>query len=66
MDWAESSIIPLSKYLVVPRLMHPDAWKEWANSIIQVNKIAAFGPPQPDRFDNWRDWAHHFNLAVPA
>lgn len=64
MDWTETMVLPLSRYLVVPRLLRPEGWRDWANSVIQVSAIAAFKPPQPDRFEDWKDWAYHFILAV--
>lgn len=63
-DWAETMILPLSKLILPPRLVPPMTWKDWANQLIQLPEILALGPPQPDKYQDWREWAFQFNQVV--
>lgn len=34
-----------------------DNWKEFARQVNRINEISVNNPPEPEGFDNWRDWA---------
>lgn len=64
-QWAADTTLPLSRLCLVPLLLDPKGWKQWAQVIIQSRNVAVYTPPDPSRFDDWRDWAFRFNQAVP-
>jgi hypothetical protein len=64
MEWAEAMILPLSSKIVCPRLLNGDQWRDWGNKLIQFPAIAAYNPPQPEKFNDWREWAYQFNQTV--
>lgn len=41
-------------------------WKTWARHVIQYPSISQYNPPNPDRFDDWVEWASRFNQSVPV
>lgn len=48
----------------VVRLFEVDNWKEWARNLIQYPTVSAFNPPDPEFFNDWREWAVRFNQVV--
>jgi hypothetical protein len=64
-EWCAQTALVLSKFTTVPRLLDPNGWKFWALNVIQSPKVAAFFPPDPSYFTDWRDWAVRFNQMVP-
>lgn len=42
----------------------PEKWQEWARNVIQYPKVSATHPPNPDLFEDWREWAIRFNQAM--
>jgi hypothetical protein len=63
--WTDAMNFALRDFGVVGRLDSPDDWQNWAAQVVQLPGIAAFDPPWPTRFDDWRAWADQLNLAVP-
>jgi len=39
-------------------------WKIWARNVVRVPAVSAVSPPNPDAFEDWRDWAFRFNQAI--
>lgn len=46
------------------RLFDPVKWREWARNTIQYPQVSVFNPPDPDQFEEWREWAERFNQVV--
>lgn len=63
-DWTDFMTTQLVGYSVPPRLDDPKSWQTWALVVCQSPRIAAFNPPNPLTFTDWRDWAERFNQAV--
>lgn len=59
-EWADSLCIDLSEYAVIPQLLNPDRWQDWAAGLITINGISQLNPPSPYQFDDWQDWAYRF------
>lgn len=51
-------------YSQPPRLDDPHDWQVWALTVVQSPRIAAFNPPNPLEFTQWREWAQRFNQTV--
>ena len=64
-EWTDYMADELQGYSQPPRLDNAEHWQEWALTVIQSPRIAAFNPPQPFTFSDWREWAMRFNQAVP-
>lgn len=39
-------------------------WKEVAKNIGQLTTFESYPVPDPDDFDNWRDWASVFSVII--
>jgi hypothetical protein len=59
-EWTDMMALELERYGVVSRLDEPERWKDWANRVIAMPKIAVTIPPVPDLFNDWREWAERF------
>lgn len=64
-DWADATTLPLSHLLIVPIMIDPKKWNDWALTVIQSPKVAQHQPPNPREFSDWQEWAIRFNQAVP-
>jgi hypothetical protein len=63
-QWADAMTLQLTGFSQPPRLDSPDWWQGWALVVNQSPRIAAFNPPNPYAFSDWREWAMRFNQAV--
>lgn len=63
-QWADQTSLTLYDLVAVPRLSREEDWRGWAREVCGDPTIAAFGPPDPDAFVDWRDWASHFNESI--
>lgn len=45
-------------------MLPEDSWQEVANTIISLPTFSVYGPPDPELFDSWQEWANDFTLAV--
>jgi hypothetical protein len=63
-QWTDAMTLQLVGYAQPPRLDEPERWQEWALVVNLAPRIAAFNPPNPYAFNDWRDWATRFNQAV--
>ena len=60
-EWADRMVpIVNQKGGDVGRLDHPGQWKDWATSVILNNQKWQATVPNPNQFDDWRDWAERF------
>ena len=41
-----------------------DEWKITAKNIAQLPRFEVYPVPDPDKFDNWEDWAYQFTLII--
>lgn len=48
----------------VYRLLDPQEWRSWARNLIQYAQVSKFNPPNPDSFEDWREWAERYNNTV--
>lgn len=64
-EWSDFMTAPLLPLSIFRRLDDPEKWQEWAYHLVQSQKIAAFNPPDPRLFDDWKEWAFRFNQVVP-
>lgn len=66
--WADETFGLLYDLSAVPRLdaQGEREWIDWARLLVGTPAIAAFNPPDPDSFADWRDWAVRFNEAITA
>ncbi len=64
--WADETAAMLYDLTAVPRLDAPGEWSVWAASVIGLPAIAAFNPPDPVSFADWRAWAVRFNEAMTS
>ena len=63
-EWTDFMATELLGRSLPPRLDDSDKWKGWALQVCQSPRIAAFNPPNPLQFDDWRQWAERFNQTV--
>lgn len=63
-EWTDYMAVDLVGFSLPPRLDDPNEWQLWALVVNQSPRIAAFNPPNPYAFTEWRDWAMRFNQAV--
>jgi hypothetical protein len=63
-EWTDSMVFSLLDKSDLPRLDAPEAWKEWAMTVLQDARISQMNPPDPRFFDDWREWAFRFNQAL--
>jgi hypothetical protein len=64
--WADETVGMLYNLSAVPRLDAPGEWIGWATDLIGLPAIAAYNPPDPKTFDDWREWAMRFNEAMTS
>lgn len=64
-DWCDSMALELARMMSPQVLLSPERWREWAHTVIQVPSISKFVPPNPDQYEDWREWAIRFNQTVP-
>lgn len=64
-QWCDATALALTSLTNVPRLRHEEAWQEWALAVLVIPAIAAFSPPDPRFFGDWRAWAERFVQCVP-
>jgi hypothetical protein len=65
-EWTDKMALELERFGAVSRLDEPERWKEWANRVIAMPKIAVTVPPVPDFFNDWREWAERFVQTARA
>jgi hypothetical protein len=63
-EWTDFMTQNLTGYSQPPRLDDPKEWQFWALLVAQSPRIAAFNPPNPLEFNDWRAWAERFNQTV--
>lgn len=63
-NWAAQSTVLLSPYGNIPKLIDPEAWRDWARAVIALPAIAAVGAPRPEGFQHWQDWGRQFNVVA--
>lgn len=61
LDWAASLVIDFPKD-DIPRLDNRDAWREWAERLIESPSFLTV--PRPDAFPDWKSWAEMVCLVV--
>jgi len=64
--WADETGAMLYDLAAEPRLDAAGEWRSWAASVIGLPAIAAFQPPDPVLFADWRAWAARFNEAMTS
>jgi len=64
MQWTDFMTNELIGFSQPPRLDDPLSWRTWALTVCQSPRIAAFSPPNPFQFSDWREWAERFNQTV--
>lgn len=62
-EWTDrmAQILPFT----VSRLLDEALWQDWAFKLVQEPQIAAYNPPSPAQFTDWREWAERLNQVVP-
>lgn len=61
-DWADAMSIDLQSYGLVPRL-DDDDWKDFGRRLLILTNLSTV--PDPEGFEDWREWASRFVSAVP-
>lgn len=64
-EWCDAATHTLNKYGPIPVLLAIEDWQQWAFDVLQLPRIAKYAPPDPRRFNDWREWVFRFNQAVP-
>lgn len=66
--WADETVGLLYDVAAVPRLVAQGErdWVDWARLLVGTPAIAAYNPPDPEGYADWRDWAVRFNEAITA
>lgn len=64
--WAAETGADLARHNVgnIPILIREDNWRDWARFVVSLPLVAAFSPPNPDRFPHWQGWALKFNETI--
>lgn len=64
-EWCDQMVDELQSSALVPKLLDPTAWKQWAFSLVGLPAVSRFNPPNPfsygDGPDDWMVWADDFN-----
>jgi hypothetical protein len=63
-EWADATALTLYDLTAVPRLNRVEDWQEWAKDVCGDPNIAAYEPPNPTAYDDWRTWASLFNESI--
>lgn len=63
-QWTDAVNLTLAAVAPLPRMLTND-WQAWALGVLAVPAIAAFYPPDPRGFTDWRSWAERFIQSVP-
>lgn len=64
-EWSDYIAPSLSRGSgIVPKLLDPDKWQEWAAIICNLPGIVGQNPPNPFTYDDWLSWAEAFNQVV--
>jgi len=63
-DWTDSMSYTLERYGNVSRLNDPEQWQNWALGVVSLFDIGKQNPPNPLNYNDWREWAFAFTLAV--
>jgi len=58
-DWANQVILDLDPYGAFGRLSDESEWQNWAVQFLNNTTIGR-NPPNPDGYDDWREWAERF------
>ena len=64
-EWTDKMTPELYQYGSIIRLDNPDNWKDWARSVILAIQIFQGTAPNPDEFQDWRNWAERFLQVIP-
>lgn len=48
------------------RLDRDEDWRAWATHVLQSPEISKYNPPNPEIFQEFREWASRFNQMVPT
>lgn len=56
-DWADSVVLALGSTWSFGALQDEAEWRDWAVGFVRAQPFAQRGPPDPYRFDDWREWA---------
>lgn len=62
--WTAQNTSILAPYGLVPKLLDPDNWQEWASQVILIPTIAGLNPPRPEVYSTWEEWGTAFNAVV--
>jgi hypothetical protein len=54
----------LSIYGVPPRPVVQSLWRTWAMAVIAIPQVQRNQPPDPQRYDDWREWGLAFNRIL--
>ena len=64
-QWADAVCLILQQYQGIPPLSGDD-WQSWGTSIVSNPQLGKFGPPDPYRFDDFKDWAEKVAAALQS
>ena len=63
-EWCNVMVDELIQFGQAPKIHEESQWVFWADAVLLLPGVAAFNPPNPHFFNDWRVWADAFNLAV--
>ena len=64
-QWTDAASVTLASLGPIPALYEEEDWPLWAETVMTIPEIAIYSPPDPRRFNSWRDWAQRFVEAIP-
>jgi hypothetical protein len=63
-EWTAATAMDLETFGNIPTLLNPSNWREWAFAVIGLASLSGIVLPNPNSFDEWRDWANNFNAVL--
>ena len=62
-EWGAIVAEQLAPFGVAPPI-NEDSWRTWVCALFYVPELVALNIPQPEGFDDWREWAQQFIGSV--
>ncbi len=63
-EWADQMTVNFETVAVIPRLMDPNGWQDWAASLLAIAAFSGILIPNPYGFTDWQDWAIRANATL--
>lgn len=63
-EWCDYTADNLAGIVAPMKISGEAEWKDWARHAVQNPRLGGLNPPNPNYFEDWREWADRFNQAI--